>query len=102
MTPRDFVYWLNGFIELNPGLMSITEKQINIIRAHLALVMKNETSKVVPPVSQPEHITVDDVPAYTGYQHEPDDSYLDLFEMPVNTTRLCSSLYWDTHTKPAC
>lgn len=42
MTPRDFCYWLNGFFEMQEPT-EISEKQTEMIKRHLALVMKNVT-----------------------------------------------------------
>lgn len=42
MTPANFCYWLQGFFEVTENSDSkeikLTEKQINVIRAHLNLV----------------------------------------------------------------
>lgn len=42
MTSRDFVYWLQGFLEINgePTVLSI--KQVQIIQNHLNMVFKHE------------------------------------------------------------
>lgn len=50
MTPRDFVYWLQGFAELTttPGL---TPKQWTIVKQHLNLVMTNVTAETLPQTS---------------------------------------------------
>lgn len=42
MTPENFVYWLQGYLELtaNPYLDT---RQVAIIQEHIALVMKKET-----------------------------------------------------------
>ena len=45
MTERDFCFWLQGFLELTPGLSPSIE-QTQAIREHLALVFQ----KVTPPV----------------------------------------------------
>jgi hypothetical protein len=42
MTPENFCYWLNGFIEINQP-EEITEKQLQIIKDHLKLVMEKKT-----------------------------------------------------------
>jgi len=47
MTPQDFAYWLQGFIELNPEMKQPTEEQWKSIREHLQLVF----TKVTPPVN---------------------------------------------------
>ncbi len=42
MTPENFVYWLQGFLEVgNP--VTINKEQLRIIRDHLSLVFKKET-----------------------------------------------------------
>lgn len=42
MTNEQFVYWLQGFVELNPNAM-LTLTQWQIVKDHLALVFKKET-----------------------------------------------------------
>lgn len=45
MTSRDFVYFLQGFFEINSakqGGYEITDEQIDVIRNHLNLVFKHE------------------------------------------------------------
>lgn len=42
MTEKDFIYWLQGFFEIADP-KSIDEKQIQIIKDHIALVLKKET-----------------------------------------------------------
>lgn len=42
MTPENFVYWLNGCLELgNPE--TLNAQQIQVIKDHIALVLKKET-----------------------------------------------------------
>lgn len=44
MTPENFIYWLQGYIEIgDPKQMS--SEQIEIIKDHIALVLKKETPK---------------------------------------------------------
>ncbi|MES2488560.1 MAG: hypothetical protein V4607_02125 [Pseudomonadota bacterium] len=38
MTPRDFCYWLNGLLELQPDLKTLDEPQVHLIREHLGVV----------------------------------------------------------------
>ncbi len=47
MTPRDFVYWLQGFFELE-GAQELTPVQVMMIKEHIALVLKKETSTSSP------------------------------------------------------
>lgn len=42
MTEQQFVYWLQGFVELNPNAM-LTLTQWQIVKDHLAQVFKKET-----------------------------------------------------------
>jgi hypothetical protein len=42
MNENQFVYWLQGFVELNPQAM-LTLTQWQIVKDHLALVFKKET-----------------------------------------------------------
>jgi len=41
MTSRDFAFWLQGSFEVCED-KSLTENQVNIIKAHLALVFRHE------------------------------------------------------------
>ncbi len=47
MTPQDFVYWLQGYIELQDP-KTINEQQVQIIKDHIALVLKKETPQMIP------------------------------------------------------
>lgn len=42
MTPEQFVYWLQGFMEVQDPV-ALDEKQTQIVKDHLALVFKKET-----------------------------------------------------------
>jgi len=51
MTERDFVYWLQGFLELNreaenPTALTLDASQVKCIQRHLSLVLTNVTSEV--------------------------------------------------------
>ena len=41
MTPNDFVYWLQGYVELSGDVP--TEQQWEVIKDHLQLVMDKKT-----------------------------------------------------------
>lgn len=43
MNELNFAYWLQGFFELS-GSESLNEDQVKIIKEHLALVFKKETT----------------------------------------------------------
>lgn len=45
MTPENFIYWLQGFLEIgNPT--EITDIQIQEIKNHISLVLKKETPNI--------------------------------------------------------
>lgn len=43
MTPENFVYWLQGFFEIDQNVKQLSVYQTKIIKDHLALVLKKET-----------------------------------------------------------
>jgi len=57
MTPENFVYWLQGYFEINDAagisttsvtlgtLKYLNEKQLQVIRDHLKLVLEKKTPK---------------------------------------------------------
>lgn len=56
MTPEQFAYWLQGFVELGQGTMP-TEAQWKSIQDHLQTVFK----KVTPPISDYKVPTLQDM-----------------------------------------
>lgn len=42
MNERDFLYWLQGFLELS-GQESLSKEQVQVIREHIGLVMQKQT-----------------------------------------------------------
>ena len=42
MTERDFVYWLQGYMELS-GSGELTKEQVQIIKDHIKLVLEKKT-----------------------------------------------------------
>ena len=42
MTPENFVYWLQGYLELS-GTKEFTPAQVMIVKEHLALVLNKKT-----------------------------------------------------------
>lgn len=49
MKTENFCYWLQGFFELNnAGFQGLTEKQVGVIKNHLALVFKHEIDSPDP------------------------------------------------------
>lgn len=57
MNERDFVYWIQGFLELT-GATSLDEAQVAQIKEHIKLVLTKKTS-TIPPQSRifPNHST---------------------------------------------
>lgn len=54
MNAEQFVYWLNGYLELS-GAQEMSSAQLKCVREHIALVLR----KVTPPLEDPK-------PAYFG------------------------------------
>jgi hypothetical protein len=54
MTSREFCYWLQGFFEISGADITkkLSEKQVDIVRRHLAMVFKHE---IDPSQGTPEH-----------------------------------------------
>jgi hypothetical protein len=44
MTPENFIYWLQGKLEIGET-KSLNEQEVQIIKDHIALVLKKETPK---------------------------------------------------------
>lgn len=48
MTPRDFLYWLQGFLEIDGAddqkREGMTKEQVEVIKKHIALVLQNVTA----------------------------------------------------------
>lgn len=74
MTPRDFCYWLRGFIELNGTPTDWQEldcKQWKMIREHLDMVFNQSVSdedgykKVTPKVDYNRRLCASDLPQST-------------------------------------
>lgn len=61
MTPEQFVYWLQGFVELG-GETPPTKEQWESIAAHLRLVFNKKTPEVkkAEPNEQKKEISIDD------------------------------------------
>ena len=71
MTSRDFVFWLQGFFEINGKNEALTPEQVQIIKNHLKLVFLYEIdpsysdNKVVQQIFQNIH---DGKPPLSGIQ----------------------------------
>lgn len=52
MTPQEFSYWLQGFVELSGEIP--TQNQWQVIKDHLALVFKKETPVYSPDPGLPQ------------------------------------------------
>ena len=42
MSSRDFVYWLQGYLEIRAEKGGMTDVQVECVKRHLALVFKHE------------------------------------------------------------
>lgn len=59
MTPEQFIYWLQGFMEVADP-KSMDEKQLQVVKDHIALVLKKETpnrSLQIPILADPKMST---------------------------------------------
>jgi hypothetical protein len=86
MTTEQFAYWLQGFLELSEN-KTINERQVKIIKDHLALVFKKETPDRTEPK---EHQKTD--PRQLSFDFsKPEEKYLDPPRpvLPTNTTISC-------------
>ncbi len=45
MTSEHFCIWLQGFLELSHDNISLTEKQVRIVKEHLKLVFEKKTEE---------------------------------------------------------
>lgn len=81
MTSRDFVYWLQGFIELTDNDdAGLSHSQLKCLRAHLALVFKHEIDPSFgPPEKQAElnkiHANPQDALKHT-WEHGPNGALI--------------------------
>lgn len=63
MTPENFIYWLQGKLEIG-DTKSLNEQEVQIIKDHIALVLKKETPKrhelkiTADPKQNPDTITI--------------------------------------------
>jgi hypothetical protein len=54
MTPEQFVYWLQGFVEIREKQeIGLTEREWDIIKDHLKTVFHKATPTYTPPFSVP-------------------------------------------------
>lgn len=55
MTPENFVYWLQGHLELSEK-GGLTAQQVKVIREHIALVLQKVTSPATGDGSLAKHL----------------------------------------------
>lgn len=53
MTTEQFTYWLQGYFELS-GATTLNEQQVRIIKEHIALVLKKQTTSYLT-ISPPDN-----------------------------------------------
>lgn len=59
MTPENFVYWLQGLFEIGGNVDKLDERQVKIVKEHLALVLKNVTNPPITISSSPQPFKFD-------------------------------------------
>ena len=77
MTARDFVYWLNGHLEIaeaaGTGPLTLNADQVAIIKRHLAMVFIHD---IDPAAGSPEHqAKLDEAHRPPKVPHEPIGGY---------------------------
>lgn len=82
MTPENFIYWLQGFMEIADP-KSMDEKQIQVIKDHISLVLKKETPQRSP---SPLFDMIEKLPKNP---FETKGSGSPFITMPQNTCVLC-------------
>lgn len=55
MTPEQFCYWLQGFLELT-SVSQVTNEQLESVKSHLETVFNKVTPKYAPRQPTPEEI----------------------------------------------
>jgi hypothetical protein len=65
MNERDFVYWLNGFLELS-GSPVMDAEQLAVVREHLALVLRKKTVSSVAVRPAVQAVTTSTAPSFFG------------------------------------
>lgn len=53
MTPENFVYWLQGYLELSDPKKGLSMKQIDVIEEHIELVIDKVTTRTLQPITYP-------------------------------------------------
>ena len=91
MTPENFMYWLQGFFELqtSENAKTLNEKQVQIIKEHMALVITKVTPTSMDDGDDDDELErvkkkleeMDGTIEFSPYLHEPGP----------HTTLLCSS-----------
>jgi hypothetical protein len=86
MTPEQFIYWLQGFLEIADP-KKLDKKQIEIIKDHMSLVLTKQTPNRGSTQLQPPYLPQVDIP----YIHQPSivcetqDPTLTTYPDPSNT-----------------
>jgi hypothetical protein len=69
MQSRDFVYWLQGYLELSKESKGMSEAQVECLRKHLAMVFVHEIDPSMPNKKLDElHKTSHSDPLHTVYR----------------------------------
>lgn len=54
MNERDFIYWLQGYLELS-NASELTAEQVQIVKDHIKLVMEKKTPSLPTIIQHPTH-----------------------------------------------
>jgi len=70
MKSRDFCYWLQGHLELNPDA-PMSAEQVEIVKRHLALVFKHEIDPSMGDAKHQAELNAVHTPPKPGVKPEP-------------------------------
>ena len=91
MNERDFVYWLNGFVELTPDSRPSADQWL-VILEHLALVMTKASPKGTPSVVAATPVS--QVPWPLASCKESDGVPVNVLPFQINPTPLDAQGQW--------
>jgi len=92
MTPEQFVYWLQGFFEIQEST-TLSRKQVQIINDHLQLVFNKVTPNYPMPLSPTIPSPTPNTPVYPWWLYGPTCGQTDIEFLGRTTDLACSTIY---------
>jgi hypothetical protein len=100
MNERDFIYWLQGFLELS-GAKTLNEQQVKIVKDHIALVMTKVTPNTIvgtENITIPQFSPIVTCTTSTELPNLGDTSVSPLTVPPIKSDLYCANLSRTTKT----